>query len=141
MPLSSIVNVGPNPSGLIAALPIDAPYFRLRLTTHVLLGVGFGMAFLPLLTLAMADVPQADAGLGSAIVNLSLQLAGAVGIAAIATAASYRTHALAVAGMPLGEATVLGFRFAAGVALVGTLVGITVAATLLRPKPTSRRYP
>jgi hypothetical protein len=100
----------------------------------VLLGLGFGMSFLPLLTLAMADVPAADAGLGSAIVNLSLQLAGAVGIAVLVTAASYRTTELAAAGTPLAAATVHGYRFAEGVALIGLLVGITVAAILLRPR-------
>ncbi len=120
--------------GVMAMLGVDAPYFPVRTVVHVLLGLGFGMSFLPLLTLAMADVPPADAGLGSAIVNLSLQLAGAIGIATLVTAASYRTHALVGAGVSPGEATVLGYRFAEAVAVVGLLVGITVAATLLRPR-------
>ncbi len=118
--------------GVMATLALDAPYFPLRAGGHVLLGVGFGMAFLPLLTLAMADVPAADAGVGSAIVNLSLQLAAAVDIALLVTAASYRSRSLVAAGIPVGDATVLGYRFAYIVALVGVLVGLTLAATLLR---------
>lgn len=107
---------------------------------HVLLGLGFGMSFLPLLTLAMADVPSADAGLGSAIVNLSLQLAAAVDVALLVTGASYRTGALAAAGTPLHDATILGYRFAYQLALVGLLIGVTLAATLLRrAAPTERR--
>jgi uncharacterized membrane protein YfcA len=38
----------------------------------VLVGLGGGMSFLPLLTIAMSEVPPRDAGLGSAIVNISL---------------------------------------------------------------------
>jgi EmrB/QacA subfamily drug resistance transporter len=120
--------------GINAQLAVDAPYFPLRLGVHLLYGLGFGISALPLLTLAMADVPSAHAGLGSAIVNLSLQLAGAVGIAVMVTAASYRSHALVVAGAPLVEATVRGYRFAYVVALVGLLVAITIAATALRPR-------
>ena len=121
--------------GTMAMLAIDEPYFPLRAGAHVLLGLGFGMAFLPLLTLAMSDVPARDAGLGSAIVNLSLQLGGAVDIALLVTAASYRTRTLVAAGEALRDATVLGYRFAYAVALVGVLVALTLAATLLRAKP------
>jgi len=120
--------------GIMAMLAIDEPYFPIRTAAHVLLGLGFGMAFLPLLTLAMADVPPADAGLGSAIVNLSLQLAGAVDIALLVTAAAFRTRTLVEAGTALRDATVLGYRFSYAVALVGVLVGLTLAATLLRSR-------
>lgn len=114
---------------------MDAPYVPMRLIAHVLLGLGFGMAFLPLLTVAMADVPPQDAGLGSAIVSLSLQLSGAVDIALLVSAASYRTRSLVAAGTVAGDATVLGFRFAYVVAVVGLIVGIALAASLLRPAP------
>jgi MFS family permease len=118
---------------IMASLAIDEPYFPIRAAAHVLLGLGFGLAFLPLLTLAMADVPAEDAGLGSAIVNLSLQLAAAVDIALLVTASSHRTRTLLDAGTALRDATVLGYRFAYQVALAGMLVGLTLAATLLRP--------
>lgn len=126
--------VGATAVALMAMLPLHAPYFPMRMGIHILIGLGFGMAFLPLLTLAMEDVPKADAGLGSAIVNLSLQLAGAVGIAVLVTASSERTQSLAAAGVALADATVRGYRFAEGVAVVCLLAGITLAATLLRPR-------
>ena len=116
----------------MALLALDAPYLPLRAGAHVLLGLGFGMSFLPLLTLAMADVPAPDAGLGSAIVNLSMQLAAAVDVALLVTASSHHTQVLVAAGTPAHDATVLGYRFAYLVAVVGILAGITVAATLLR---------
>jgi MFS family permease len=121
--------------GGMAMLAVDAPYVPLRAGAHVLLGAGFGMSFLPLLTIAMADVPAPDAGLGSAIVNLSLQLAAAVDIAVLVTAAQFRTRVLVAAGEPLADATVHGYRFAYMVALVGVLISLTIAATLLtRPR-------
>jgi hypothetical protein len=124
--------------GIMATLAVDAPYLPLRAIAHVLLGLGFGMSFLPLLTLAMGDVPAADAGLGSAIVNLSLQLAAAVDLAILVTAATYRTRTLVAAGTAFGEASVRGTRFAYAVALVGVLVGLTLAATQLRRTSTER---
>jgi len=94
--------------------------------------LGGGLAFLPLLTLAMEDVPQRDAGLGSAIVNLSQQLAAAVSVAVLVTAASTRTRSLADTGESLVDATVHGYRFAYLIAIVGLLVGVTLAGALLR---------
>ncbi len=128
--------------GAMASLATDAPYFPMRAGIHVLLGLGFGMSFLPLLTLAMAEVPAADAGTGSAIVSLSLQLAAAVDIAVLVGAAQYRTRALVADGATLADATVHGYRFAYAVALVGVLIGLTIAAALLsRPRRATRILP
>jgi EmrB/QacA subfamily drug resistance transporter len=119
---------------VMASLGVEEPYVPVRMFAHALLGLGFGMSFLPLLTLAMSDVPVKDAGLGSAIVNLSLQLSGAVDIAILVTIASSRTDALIAGGASVREATVLGYRLAYAVAVVGVLVGLTLAATVLRPR-------
>jgi EmrB/QacA subfamily drug resistance transporter len=128
--------------GALAALPIDAPYFPVRPLAHVVLGLGFGCAFLPLLTLAMADVPTADAGTGSAIVNLSMQLAAAVSVAVLLATMQYRTRALVAHGESLADATVHGYRFAYAVAVVGVVGGLTIAALLLaRPRRADRTLP
>jgi EmrB/QacA subfamily drug resistance transporter len=118
--------------GTMASLGVDEPYFPVRMGAHVLLGLGFGMSFLPLLTLAMADVPARDAGLGSSIVNLSLQLSAAIDLAVLVTVASHRTRALVDAGAAVREATIRGYRFAYAVAVIGVLLGLTIAGTLLR---------
>jgi EmrB/QacA subfamily drug resistance transporter len=119
---------------VMASLDVDEPYVPVRMCAHALLGLGFGMSFLPLLTLAMSDVPARDAGVGSAIVNLSLQLSAAVDIAILVTIASSRTHALIAGGASVRDATVLGYRLAYAVAVVGVLLGLTLAATVLRPR-------
>jgi EmrB/QacA subfamily drug resistance transporter len=127
--------------GVMATLAVDAPYFPLRAGAHVLLGLGFGMSFLPLLTVSMSEVPARDSGLGSAIVNLSLQLAAAVNLAILVTAASYRTRSLLAAGESIRDATVHGYRFAYTVSIIGLLVGITLAATLLVRRRAPVRLP
>ena len=47
------------------------------------LGLGAGASFLPLLTMGMADAPPRDAGLASGIINVSVQLFGAIGLATL----------------------------------------------------------
>jgi EmrB/QacA subfamily drug resistance transporter len=115
----------------MANLGIDEPYVPVRAAAHIVLGLGLGLAFLPLLTLAMSEVSPADAGLGSAIVNLSMQLFGAIDLAVLATVAASRSHALADAGTPIADATVLGYRFAYAVAIGGILAGLALAVVLL----------
>jgi len=115
-----------------ASLPLAAPYFPQRFFTFVLLGLGAGTSFLPLLTIAMSEVPAPDAGLGSAIVNLSMQLAAAIDLAILATFASHRTDALVATGAGTPDAIVGGYRFAFGVAMVGVSVAFALATVLLR---------
>ena len=59
------------------------PYFPDVLLSFMLIGVGAGLAFMPLLTIAMAHVPTADAGLASGIINTSLQMSAAIGVAVL----------------------------------------------------------
>ena len=59
-----------------------------------LIGLGIGTAFMPLLQIAMANVPAADAGLGSGIVNVSQQISGALGLAVLSTIATNHTKTL-----------------------------------------------
>ena len=50
--------------------------------------LGAGASFMPLLQIAMSEIPNEDAGLGSGIVNVSQQLAGAIGLAVLSTIAA-----------------------------------------------------
>jgi EmrB/QacA subfamily drug resistance transporter len=118
--------------GSFSTLPAAAPYWPGRFFTYVLLGLGAGSSFLPLLTIAMSEVPPADAGLGSAMVNLSIQLAAAVDLAILATAASHRTDALLAEGALPSAAILGGYRHAYGVAMLGVLIALALAALMLR---------
>ncbi len=118
---------------LMALLTPRTPYAPLLLTAYVMLGFGAGSAMAPLLTMALADVPSEDAGLGSGIVNVSLQLAAAIGVAVLGTIASERTKAVLASGHPAaGAALVDGYQLAFAVGGIAVVIGIVIAAAILR---------
>jgi predicted MFS family arabinose efflux permease len=78
-----------------------------------MLGVAMGLSFTPLLELSMADVPADDVGLASGIIQVSMQLAAAVGLAVLSTLAAGHTPAeglslaMTVSAVAVGAALVL----------------------------------
>jgi len=112
-----------------------APYWPGRFFSYALVGLGSGISFLPLLTIAMSEVPARDAGLGSAIVNLSVQLSAAVDLAVLAAVAAHRSNALVAAHVPARAAAIAGYHAAYVAAAVGVAIGAVVAVGVLRPRP------
>ena len=58
----------------------------------ILLGIGAGIAFNPVLLAAMSDVEPSEAGLASGVVNTSFMMGGALGLAVLASLAASRTE-------------------------------------------------
>ncbi len=98
------------------------------------IGLGIGNAFMPLLTMAMADVPAADSGLGSGITNVSQQISGALGLAVLSTIAANRTKGLLSAHRGLTSSLIGGYHLAFLVGATTIIVGIGLAVALLRPR-------
>jgi EmrB/QacA subfamily drug resistance transporter len=98
------------------------------------LGLGIGTAFMPLLTLAMEDVPAADAGLGSGITTLSQQIGGALGLAVLSTVAANHTKGLLADDQGLTSSLIGGYQLAFVGGAVAMSVGIALAFVLLRPR-------
>ncbi len=119
---------------LFATVGPDTAYFPTIFVACFLIGFGIGNAFMPLLTLAMADVPAADAGLASGITNVSQQISGALGLAVLATIAANHTRGLVSDGDGLTSSLISGYHvaFAAGAVVIGA--GIVLAFLLLRPR-------
>ena len=118
---------------LLSRLPSHTAYFPGIFGPFALLGVGAGLSFLPLTTMAMAEVPSADAGLASGIVNASLQIAGAIGVAALGTVAAERTKVLAGLGQHHLQALTGGFHLAWAIGAGAVAVGALVTLIWLRP--------
>jgi EmrB/QacA subfamily drug resistance transporter len=118
---------------LFATIGPDTAFFPTIFLASFALGLGIGTAFMPLLTLAMEDVPAEDAGLGSGITNLSQQIGGALGVAVLSTIAANHTKALAD-DHGLTDSLIGGYQlaFLAGAVAIGT--GIVLAFALLRPR-------
>ncbi|MGA2758260.1 MAG: MFS transporter [Solirubrobacteraceae bacterium] len=119
---------------LLASAGVHAGYFPTLFLAFLLLGAGMGTASVPLLTIAMSDVPPADAGLASGIVNVSMQVAGALGVAVLGTISADHTRALTATGSSLAVALTAGYHLAFVVAAGCVAVGMLVAVLLLRPR-------
>jgi MFS family permease len=100
------------------------------------IGLGIGNAFMPLLTLAMQDVPAADSGLGSGITNVSQQISGALGLAVLSTIAADRTKGLLAGHQGLTSSLLGGYHLAFLVGAATITAGIALALVLLRPSRT-----
>ena len=121
--------------GLLAGADDQSSYFPRLFFAFALMGVGAGMSFMPLLTIALADVPTQDAGLASGIVNVSMQLAAALGLAVLGSLASDRTAALVAQGNALKDSLTDGYHFAYMLAAVCVGVGLLAAQVVLRSAP------
>jgi EmrB/QacA subfamily drug resistance transporter len=122
-------------SGLLslAAQGTHAGYFPGLFVSFLMLGLGAGASFLPLLTLGMSEVPAADAGLASGIINVSVQLFGAMGLATLGTVATDHARALSADGRTLAAALTGGYHLAYLVAAACVALGIIAALLTLRP--------
>jgi MFS family permease len=117
---------------LLARTPVDATYAIDLLPAMILFGLGAGLAFPSLMTLAMSGATASDSGLASGLVNTSVQVGGAVGLAVLATFATERTDALLADGEPAASALNSGYHLAYLIGAGLVLVAIAIAVSVLR---------
>jgi hypothetical protein len=120
---------------LLTRAGTDASYALDLLAAMVLMGVGGGLAFRPIMTLAMSSATAADAGLVSGLVTTSAQVGGALGLAVPATVSAAHTETLTTHGTPSAQALTDGYHLAFRRARVRTLqrVGLTPAGDAPSP--------
>jgi hypothetical protein len=85
------------------------------------------------MTLAMGGVRPEETGLASGLVNTTLQVGGAIGLAVLATLATNRASTLAAGGDSSAAALTGGYQLAFIVAAGLLVVAIAIAALVLRP--------
>jgi EmrB/QacA subfamily drug resistance transporter len=133
---------------LFTQTPVDGDYVTHVLPVMVLMGAGVGVSFPSLMTLAMSGATQEDAGLASGLVNTTVQVGAALGLAVLATLATTETESLRAAGESSASALNggyhLGYVIGAGLVAAAMMVALTVlrprrerAAELVRPEPVS----
>jgi EmrB/QacA subfamily drug resistance transporter len=123
---------------LFTRAPVDARYVVDILPAVVLFGIGAGLSFPALMTIAMSDAMPNDSGLVSGLVNTTQQVGGALGLAVLATLAASRTDRLLAEGASDASALTSGYHFAFGVGVVLLVVALFLAATVLRPSKVAR---
>jgi EmrB/QacA subfamily drug resistance transporter len=117
---------------LFARAPVDGNFLVDVFPSMILLGIGAGMAFNPVLLAAMSDVEEREAGLASGVVNTSFMMGGALGLAILASLAASRTDSLAASGDGTLAALTGGYHAAFLVGSVFALAAAVVGAALLR---------
>jgi EmrB/QacA subfamily drug resistance transporter len=118
---------------LFARAPVGATYLTDVLPAMVLLGTGAGLSFPSLMTLAMSGATRSDSGLASGLVNTTLQVGGALGLAVLATLSTTRTETLIADGASTSSALTSGFHLAFLIGAGLVLAAIGVALTVLQP--------
>src|SRR6266850_100095 len=97
----------PSPAGMLlvgaglayfARAPLNGDFAVDVLPGMLLLGIGAGIAFNPVLMAAMSDVSESESGLASGVVNTSFMMGGALGLAVLASFAASQTEGALAAG-------------------------------------------
>ncbi len=117
-------------TGLTRIAP-DSTYPGTVLPAFLLAGLGLGIAFVALATVAVGSVREPDSGVAAALFTSAQQVGGAVGLAVLTVVSTARTAALTVPGTaPTPDAVTqgwsAGFLTAAGFMAAGLLVVLTM---------------
>ena len=119
---------------LFARAPADAVYTTDLLPVMVLLGIGAGLSFPALMTLAMSGATRSDSGLASGLVNTTQQVGGALGLAVLATLSTSRSDTLLDSGESSSLALTSGYHLAFLIATMLVASRSRVAATVLQSR-------
>ncbi|HZT65023.1 MAG TPA: MFS transporter [Acidimicrobiales bacterium] len=129
---------------LLGGLTAHASYWSDLFVPSVLVTFGMGLTFTPVAFAATSGVPPHEAGLASGVLNTNRQVGGAIGLAALATVATDRTHALlaTVPGHPAGAAVAAaltsGYTRAFHVSVIAAALAVAAAVfvpAVRRPAP------
>jgi EmrB/QacA subfamily drug resistance transporter len=120
---------------LFVRAPVDGSFVSDVLPSMILLGLGAGTAFNPVLLAAMSDVEPSEAGLASGVVNTSFMMGGAVGLAVLASLAQSRTDSLRASGDGALTALTGGYHAAFVLGSLFSLAAAALGAFLLKPGP------
>jgi EmrB/QacA subfamily drug resistance transporter len=129
--LASLVSIG---LGLVlfSLTPVEASYVTHVMPATILIGLGAGLGFPSLMTLGMSGATPSDSGLASGLINTSVQVGGAIGLAVLATLATERTGALRAGGESVDAALNGGYHLAYLIGAALVVAAIAAAALVLR---------
>jgi EmrB/QacA subfamily drug resistance transporter len=130
--VASLVFIG---AGLLlfARTPVHGEYVTDVMPAMILIGVGAGLGFPALMTLAMSGATPEDSGIASGLVNTTVQVGGAVGLAVLATFAAERTDSLKAHGTAAATALNSGYHLAYLIGAGLVAAAIVIAIAVLRP--------
>jgi len=126
---------------LFARAPVEGTFVVDVLPSMILLGIGAGMAFNPVLLAAMSDVAPEETGLASGVVNTSFMMGGALGLAVLASLAASHTDTLLASGDDQLTALTGGYNLAFLVGAIFALTAAVLGGVLLRVATPATEHP
>jgi EmrB/QacA subfamily drug resistance transporter len=126
---------------LFSRSPVHAHYVSDLLPSMVLLGIGAGLAFPSLMTLAMSTATPEDSGLVSGLVNTTQQVGGALGLAVLATLSATQSNSARADGRSVADSLISGYHLAFTIGSGLVIAAIVLTAVLLRPEQRTAANP
>jgi EmrB/QacA subfamily drug resistance transporter len=120
---------------LFARAPVDGHYVPDVLPVMLLIGIGGGVVFPSLFTLALSSAGPSDSGLASGLVNTSQQVGGALGLAVLASLSTTHSDTLLKSGEPQRSALTSGYQLALALGAGLVILAFALAAIVLRRGP------
>lgn len=111
----------------LSRIPVHGSYPSDVLPGLLIMSIGLGMVFVTVTAAANAGVPEDKAGLAAGLLNASLQLGGAIGLAIFSALATSRTHHLLTHHTAPPQALDSGFQRAILAGSIALLVAAVVA--------------
>jgi EmrB/QacA subfamily drug resistance transporter len=118
----------------LSRVPVDGSYLTDLLPGLVVMSIGLGAVFVTVTTAANAGVPADEAGLAAGLLNTSLQLGSALGLAIFSAIATARTDHVLADGAAPAHALTAGF----GAAVLAGSIALLAATTIALRAPNTR---
>jgi EmrB/QacA subfamily drug resistance transporter len=117
---------------LFTRAPVDGDYLVHVLPVMLLIGLGGGVCFPALMTLAMSGARPEDAGLASGLISTTAQVGAALGLAILATLSASHTSGRVQQGVPTAQALTDGYHLAFWIAAALVAAAIALGLAFVR---------
>lgn len=117
----------------LSRLPVQGTYWIDLLPTLLLMPIGMGMTFMPIIVAATSGVKPQESGLASGLISTSQQMGGALGLAILSSIAAAVTTS--ATNLPKMEALVVGYDRAFLTAVGFIAFAILLAIVVIKPQP------
>jgi MFS family permease len=123
---------------LFAFAPLHGEFLLHILPAMCLLGFGAGLSFNPVLLAGTAGIPQEESGLASGVLNTAFMMGGSLGLAILASLASYEALREHNAGAVFSTGLLGGYHLAFAVGAVFAAIAALLALRLKNTTPTGK---